>query len=103
MRTGLMVVAQEWSVSVVGNWSSDNLLHVCGGCLVDDCIESVVVIGGVINGTHGTVGFDEGVLSLNNISVALFGLGLDVTGVWVLDSIVERVLGVRLLKINIPF
>ena len=65
-----------------------------GSCFVDDGIESVVVIGGVINSSDGTVGFDEGVLSLDNISVTLLGLGLDVSGMGVLDSVVEGVLGV---------
>lgn len=61
-----------------------------------DGVESVVVISGVVNGTHGTVWFDEGVLSLDNITVAFFSLGLDVTGVGILDAIVERVFRVGL-------
>lgn len=32
-------------------------------CLVDDCVESVVLVGGVVNGANGTVRFDERVLS----------------------------------------
>lgn len=61
-----------------------------------DGVESVVVIGGVVNSAHGTVWFDEGVLSLDNITVAFFGLGLDVTSMGILDSVVERVFRVGL-------
>jgi hypothetical protein len=91
------VVSDDWSVSVVGNWgwsvSLDdwNWVSVDWGGLVDDGVESVVVIGGVVNGSDWTVRFDEGVLSLDDISVALFVLWLDVSGVWVLDAVVESV------------
>lgn len=65
-----------------------------GGSLVDDRVESVVVIGGVVDGAHGTVGLDQRVLSLDDVAVALLSLGLDVAGVGILDAVVERVLGV---------
>lgn len=63
---------------------------------MDDGVESIVVIGGVVNSAHGTVWFDEGVLSLDNITVAFLGLGLDVTSMGILDSVVERVFRVGL-------
>lgn len=76
-------------MSVVGNWGN-NLVDSWSG-LVDDGVESIVVISGVVNSAHGTVWFDEGVLSLDNITVAFLGLGLDITSMGILDSIVERV------------
>lgn len=76
-------------MSVVGNWGN-NLVDSWSG-LVDDGVESIVVISGVVDSAHGTVWFDEGVLSLDNITVAFLGLGLDITSMGILDSIVERV------------
>lgn len=61
---------------------------------MDHGVESVVIIGGVIHGTHGTIRLDQTVLSLDHISVTLLGLRLDVSGVGILDAVVERVLGV---------
>lgn len=58
----------------------------------------VVVIGRVVDGTDGTVGFDEGVLSLHDVTIASFPLALLVTGVAVGDSVVELVAGVGLQR-----
>lgn len=60
----------------------------------------VVVIGWVVDSTDGTVGFDEGVLSLYNVAIASFPLALLVTGVAVGDSVVELVAGVGLQRIQ---
>lgn len=68
----------------MGDWSG----------LVDDGIESVVVVGGVVDSANGTVGLHQRVLSLDHVAVTLLGLRLDVSGVGVLDAVVERVLGV---------
>lgn len=47
----MMVVTQDWSWGIVGyNWGSMNVMGGCG--LVDDCIETVVIVSGVVNGTH---------------------------------------------------
>jgi hypothetical protein len=62
--------------------------------LVDDCVETVVVIGGVVNSSDWTVRFDQAVWSLDDISVAFLNLWFDVSGMWVLNSIVEWVLWV---------
>lgn len=77
----------------VGSWSR----------LVDHSIEAIVVIGGVINSAHGTIGLHQGVLSLHDITIALLGLRLDVAGVGILNAIVEGVLGVRLLRQTIKY
>jgi hypothetical protein len=61
-------------------------------------VESVVVVGGVFNGADSAVGFVEAVGALDNISVTLLVLALDVTGVVVLDSVFELILGVGLEK-----
>ncbi|CAG9784956.1 unnamed protein product [Diatraea saccharalis] len=52
-----------------------------GGGVVDDCVETVVVIGGVLNGTDGAISFMEGVRTFHHITVAGFLLRLLVTGV----------------------
>jgi hypothetical protein len=75
----VVVSVDEWSVSV-GNWSvCDGLddwdwVSVDWSGLVDDGVESVVVIGGVVDSTDRTIRLDERVLSLNDISVALLSL-----------------------------
>uniref|UniRef100_A0A182Q087 Uncharacterized protein n=1 Tax=Anopheles farauti TaxID=69004 RepID=A0A182Q087_9DIPT len=86
---------EDRGVGVVGDRGGDHLLDGRGG-LVDDRVESVVVIGGVVDGAHRTIGLHQRVLSLHDITVALLGLRLDVTGVRVLDAVVERVLRVGL-------
>lgn len=67
-----------------------------GRGLVDDGIEAVHIIGGIVDGTDGTVGLDERVLTLDDVAVAHLMLGLNVAGVTVMDAIVERVFRVRL-------
>lgn len=80
-----MVVTEDGCSRVVGNWG-----NVVGGRrLVDDRVESVVVIGCVVNGAHRTVWLDQRVLSLDYITITFLSLRLDVTGVRVLDAIVE--------------
>jgi len=34
-----------------------------GGGLVDHGVEAIVVVGGVVNGTHRTIGLNQGVLA----------------------------------------
>jgi len=64
--------------------------------LLDDSVESVDLVSGVFDNTGGAVRFNKAVLSLDYISVAVLGLGLDVSGVGVLHSVVKSVLGVGL-------
>lgn len=73
---------------------------VSGTGLVDDSVETVVVISSVSNFTGRAIGFDQTVFTLNDISVPFFPLVLDVTGVVVLHAIVERILGRRLFNIE---
>lgn len=109
-----MVSVDDWSVSV-GNWG--NVLNDWDwvgnnwSCFVNDGIETIVVISGVVNlnnqivseysrvnlvtfssySSDWTIRFNKGVLSLNDITVAFFSLWLDISGMWVLNSIVEWV------------
>lgn len=59
--------------------------------LCDDGVESMDVISGVVDGSDAAIRFDQGVLSLNDSSITSFTLVLDVSGVVILHSIVERV------------
>ncbi|XP_052562895.1 uncharacterized protein LOC120424888 [Culex pipiens pallens] len=59
----------------------------------DDGVESVVLIGGVVHNATVTIGIDQGVLSLDVISVTLLLLALDVSGVVIVDGVRELVLG----------
>jgi hypothetical protein len=63
---------------------------------VDDGVESVVLVSGVLDGADGAVGVVDGVFSLDHITVPGFPLVLEVTGVGIVNSIVVVVLGVGL-------
>lgn len=71
-----------------------SLVVVDRGSPVNGRLESVVVVSGVVHSADGAVGLHERVLALDHISVALLVLGLDVSGVVVIDSVLELVLGV---------
>lgn len=60
--------------------------------LYDLSVESAMLVGSVLDGTGGAVGLHQAVLTLNNISVSLFGLFFDVTCVLVIHSVLELVL-----------
>lgn len=87
----------SWGSNV--GWGSVNGMSVdSGGGLGDNGVKSMNIIGSVVDGTDGAVSFDKRVLSLDNISIANLMLGLDITGVTVGYSVVERVLGMRVLN-----
>lgn len=87
-------------VGNVNGGSMDGMSVNGRGGLGDDGVESVHIIGSIVDGSDRTVSLDQGVLSLYDISIADLMLGLDITGVTVRNSIVERVLGVRVLKLE---
>lgn len=67
---------------------------------VDYRVESVVVIGGVGHFPRRAVGLDQGVFTLDYVSVTGFPLVLHVTGVVVLHAVVEGVFRVSLQSEN---
>lgn len=69
-----------------------------GAGVVDDSVEAVVVVGGVLHFTYGAVGFEERVLAVHDISVAALVLRLVVAGVSVRHGVRELVVGVRLCR-----
>ena len=85
-----------------GNWDGSvsywngvghlDLLRVHGvSALLNDGIESIVGIGGVVDSADGTVGFVEGVVSPGEVSLTFLVLLLDITGVGVLDRVLVGV------------
>jgi len=103
---GRHMVGNGWSVSNQrgsmsnhrGSMGVDNGCGMMdsGGALVDDCVETVVVIGGVLNGTDRTIGFNQRVGALDNIAIAHLMLRLHITSVGVSNTVVVVVLGIRL-------
>lgn len=61
--------------------------------LVDDSVEAVVLVGGVVDGTNGAIRFHERVLTLHGIAVACLVLRLDIAGVEVIHAVFESVFG----------
>lgn len=85
------------TVSVGVDWCVGDVGRVMGSAgLVYDRVETIVVIGGVRDFACGAVRFDQAVFTLDNVTVPLFPLVLDIAGVVVLHAVVERVLGWRL-------
>lgn len=76
--------------SGVGSWS----------ILVDISVESVDGVSGVVYGPNGTVGFSDGVRSLDDISVTGFSLSLGVSGESVIDGVTERIRWVWVVLFN---
>jgi hypothetical protein len=78
----------------IGDWGGD--LH-GEGLLVDDSVETIVGVGGVLNGALSAIGVNHGVRSLDNITIASFMLGLGVTGQTILNIVSEAVLRMGVL------
>lgn len=108
----LGMVSDSWLVVGDGGLGDDGLLDwddglgddgwgVGSAFLGDDGVESVDGVGSVVNDTAGSISFDQGVLSLDVVSVAGFVLGLGVAGQRVMDVIGVRVLGVCVVVFNV--
>uniref|UniRef100_A0A182KIK6 Uncharacterized protein n=1 Tax=Anopheles christyi TaxID=43041 RepID=A0A182KIK6_9DIPT len=80
-----------------GGMGNDGLGVDGRGRLADDSVESVHIIGGVVDGAHGTVRLDEGVLALHDITVAALDLRLDISGQTIVNTIVVGVFGVSVV------
>lgn len=59
-------------------------------------VESVVVVGGIMYHAMSTIGVNHRVRTLDDVPITALVLGLDVSGVVVLHSVTEVVLGVGL-------
>lgn len=68
--------------------------------LLDYCVEAVYWISRVLDHSNCAVGLVQAVRTLDNVTVALLVLLLNVTGVGVVNSIVEGVLWISLRKNN---
>ena len=67
---------------------------------IHHCVESVVVVGGVLHGSDGAIGFVQAVCTLDHVSVPGFPLALGVSGFVIAHAVIEVVLGMG-LKISI--
>lgn len=56
-------MVQQGSVCQDGGMHNRRMCDDLGCGLVDDGIETVVIIGGVVNGAHRTIGLDQRVLA----------------------------------------
>ena len=82
-----------------GDWSHmlDDLLRVSSmATSMNHGVESVVVISGILNCADGAIRFHKRVFSLDSISIAMFALTLDVSGVSIMYPIVELVFRISL-------
>lgn len=64
---------------------------------LDFSVESVLVVGGVVDFPESAVGLLEGVVSLHDVSVSALVLALDVVSVWVVYAVFEVVGGIVVL------
>lgn len=105
----------------LGNWghgfdyggSRSNGLHNCGGSgsndiymlniqrfTVYDSIESVDGIGGVMDSAFIAIGIDQTVMTMDHITITLFGLALGITGHGILDTVGKFILRMRIIILN---
>lgn len=105
--TGIAVSGK--SVSSV-NWSGSNSDFSDWGDWVDGVsdllnygVESVDIISGVVDNADGTVGFSNTVRSLNDITITVLSLGLDIASYSISYTVVVRVtwVGLKATKILI--
>uniref|UniRef100_A0A182QA47 Uncharacterized protein n=1 Tax=Anopheles farauti TaxID=69004 RepID=A0A182QA47_9DIPT len=73
----------------------------CTMLTTDDGVESVVLIGSVVDDAAVTIGIDQSVLSDHVISVAILLLALDVAGVVIVHGVLELVLGRSIRVFNV--
>uniref|UniRef100_A0A6P7FLH3 Uncharacterized protein LOC114331490 n=1 Tax=Diabrotica virgifera virgifera TaxID=50390 RepID=A0A6P7FLH3_DIAVI len=81
--------SNDWSC----NFSYDRCNSVYSRFFVYNSVKSIVWISSVVYGTFGSIGFQEGVASVNNISTTRFVLALSISGVGVTYTICEVVMG----------
>lgn len=62
----------------------------------NDCVETVVVVSGVMDSSQGAIGFSHGVRSFDNVTITNFLLGFMVTSVTISNTIVKFIFGVCL-------
>ena len=71
---------QSWLDGLDQLWLSDSFLG-------DDGVEAMDIISGVVYDSAGSIGFDQRVLSLDNISITSLVLVLKISGVGIMDII----------------
>jgi len=95
-------------VLVVGHWDRGSShghrshglhhgLHVIQGNAVDDGVETVDRVGGVLDNALVAIGIDQGVLAMDHVAITLLNLTLRVSGKGVLDIVGELVLGMGIV------
>lgn len=88
----------DWGGDLGDSGSSDDLSS--DGLTVDNSVESVDGIGGILNSPSGAVGFDEGIGALDDVSAAALVLVLGVSGQGVLHVVAVAVLGIWIVIIG---
>lgn len=63
----------------------------------NDCVESIVVVSGVVNSPSGAIRFGNSVVTLNYVTISGFVLWFVVSGVRILYSIFELVFGMGIV------
>lgn len=66
---------------------------------VDMGLESLVLVGGVVDSPLVAIGVDQLIVSGNLMAVSWFALRLDIPGLVILDAVVEVVFGVRVVVV----
>uniref|UniRef100_A0A182PWF8 Uncharacterized protein n=1 Tax=Anopheles epiroticus TaxID=199890 RepID=A0A182PWF8_9DIPT len=92
-----------WLSNNFGNcWLSDDFLNKrlrdldVGRFAVNDSVEAIVIIGGVLDCTFVSIRIDQTVLAMHLIAVARFTLLLDVAGMIIVNTVGEIVLSVMI-------
>lgn len=64
--------------------------------LVNDGIETIMFVRDIVYGTNWTIGFHQRVLTLYHVAITFFSLWFNVSGMMIINAIVEMVFGISL-------
>lgn len=92
----IAVISRRRHVLVHGHWLR---VHRCSD-LLDNCVEAIVIVGGVLDDPHRAVRLIDAVRAVHYVTVAYLVLGLHVARVGVVHPVVEGVLWMSLQFAN---
>lgn len=59
--------------------------------VLDDCVEARLVVGVIFDHSFGSISFVQSVFSFDDISIAMLPVAVNITGLWIVDSVFELV------------
>lgn len=99
----MITVSSVSPISMSSMWSWNRYRscwsRVRGSNFLNDSIESIDVISGVVYNSYGAIGFHDGVGTFNDSPISNFVLGFVITGYSISDAIVVLIFGMSLKNV----